>query len=52
MEQLRVGCKKHAGSYNECACMCAIYITAGLLCGWNEVIDEKVIWKYASAIKM
>lgn len=33
MEQLTVGCEKHAGSYNECACMCAINITAGLLSG-------------------
>lgn len=44
--------KKNADSYNEFALLCAIYITAGLLWGWNEVIAEKVLLKFASAIKM
>lgn len=44
--------KKNADSYNEFALTCAIYIIAGLLWGWNEIIAEKVLWKYASAVKM
>lgn len=33
--------KKNADNYDEFALMCAIYITAGLLWGWNEVIARK-----------